>query len=124
MKELLPILSRESKADLIIDEDLRVIQNDLLGFTPKVRNKTFFITGGAGFLGSWFSETAISMGGKVICVDNFAGSSQSNIDRLKRNQNFRFIQTDAAKIKIPPNVDYVIHMASIASPPLCEKNIP
>lgn len=102
-------------------QDLQKIEEDLADLTPQIANKTFFVSGGAGFLGSWFSETAIAMGGRVICVDNLISSDEKNLVGLRTNPNFQFIQGDVSQIKVPRGVDYLVHMASIASPPLCQR---
>ncbi len=55
--------------------------------------KNILVTGGAGFIGSHLCDELINRG-KVICVDNFVSSSQSNIDHLLQNPNFIFINHD------------------------------
>ena len=49
------------------------------------------ITGGSGFIGSHLSEALISRGDEVICLDDFSTSSPSNLQVLKGNPNFRFV---------------------------------
>jgi len=107
--------------DDIIQKDLQEIKNRLLDFNSKIKNKTFLISGGAGFLGSWFCDVVISLGGKVSCVDNLISSSEKNIQHLLKNPRFRFEKADISRFKIPKNFDYIVHMASIASPPLYQK---
>lgn len=106
----------------IINEDLDQIESNLSEFALKIEGKTFVISGGAGFLGSWFSDTAIRMGGKVICVDTLIASSQETISHLLPHPNFQFVQEDITTFRFPDNADYVVHMASIASPPLYQKD--
>lgn len=106
----------------IVSKDLDQIALNLSEFAPKIRDKTFVISGGAGFLGSWFSDTAIRMGGKVICVDNLIAGSQKSISHLIPNPHFQFVEEDIAQFSIPDSADYIVHMASIASPPLYQKN--
>lgn len=55
--------------------------------------KNILVTGGAGFIGSHLCDELINRG-KVICVDNFISSNQSNIDHLLQNPNFIFINHD------------------------------
>lgn len=78
---------------------------------------TALITGGAGFIGSHFCEKLLNEGWKVICVDNIITGKTENIKHIMGNPDFIYIQHDVTKhIEIDEDVDYVIHMASIASP--------
>lgn len=86
-------------------------------------NKTVLITGAAGFLGSHLTDAVLSAGARVIGVDNFVTGSAKNIEHLRDNPNFTFIQADV--ISAPPSflpsgtqLDYIFHFASLASPPL------
>ncbi|MDO9354465.1 MAG: SDR family oxidoreductase [Solirubrobacteraceae bacterium] len=76
---------------------------------------TCLVTGGAGFLGSHLSETLISQGHNVICVDNLETGSLRNIEHLR--DNFEFRQIDIIEpYFIDEPVDFVYHLASPASP--------
>jgi len=55
--------------------------------------KNILVTGGAGFLGSFLCEHLLK-DARVICVDNFVTSSESNIDQLLKNPDFEFIRHD------------------------------
>lgn len=75
------------------------------------------VTGGAGFLGSWMCETLLDLGAEVTCIDNFASGQMCNIQPLRENERFRFIEHDiSVPITMDTHVDYVFHMASRASP--------
>ena len=52
------------------------------------------VFGGAGFIGSDLCERLLNDGRKVICVDNFISSGQTNITHLLRQPNFEFIKHD------------------------------
>jgi UDP-glucuronate decarboxylase len=108
----------EKTQEQLVAQDISEITERLAKFGPKIKGKTFIISGGAGFLGSWFCETALNMGAKVTCIDNLVASTKQNIDNFSENPNFTFIRKDIARAKLPKGADYVIHMASIASPPL------
>lgn len=55
--------------------------------------KNVLVTGGAGFIGSYLCEHLLK-DSRVICVDNFVTSQESNIDHLLKNQDFEFIRHD------------------------------
>ncbi len=79
--------------------------------------KTILITGGAGFIGSHLSKKFISLGERVVCVDNLLTGNKNNLIDLIKNPNFIYIQHDVSEdIEYPDPVDYVLHFASPASP--------
>lgn len=102
----------------VISKDLNTLTENLSAFKDKIEGKTFLITGGAGFIGSWFSDVVISMGGRVICVDNISSGSMKNIDHLSGNQNFKLVKDDVLNYNPDEKIDYIVNMASIATPPL------
>lgn len=55
--------------------------------------KNILVTGGAGFLGSHLCEKLLATS-RVICVDSFLTSQESNIDLLLKNPDFEFIRQD------------------------------
>ena len=55
--------------------------------------KNILVTGGAGFIGSFLCEKLLA-NARVICVDNFSTSEESNIDPLLKNSDFEFIRHD------------------------------
>jgi dTDP-glucose 4,6-dehydratase len=79
--------------------------------------KTAVVTGGAGFLGSHLTDRLLAEGYRVIGVDNFITGNPANLDHLKSNPNYSFIEQDVSKyIDIPGEVNIVFHFASPASP--------
>lgn len=79
--------------------------------------KTVVITGGAGFIGSHLCDRFIDEGFNVIAVDNFITGSLDNIRHLLDNKNFRFIEHNVSqRIEIGEKIDFVMHLASPASP--------
>lgn len=58
-----------------------------------VQKKNILVTGGAGFIGSFLCERLLEHH-RVICVDNFVTSQESNIDHLLKNADFEFIRHD------------------------------
>ena len=96
---------------------------------------TWLITGVAGFIGSNFLEILILNNQNVIGIDNFSSGRKKNISRylIKNNKNFILIKKDVNNLTREDfknkKIDYVIHLAAIASvedsiknPKKCFKN--
>jgi UDP-glucuronate decarboxylase len=60
---------------------------------PASEKKNILVTGGAGFIGSFLCERLLEKA-RVVCVDNFTTSQESNIDHLLKNPDFEFIRHD------------------------------
>ena len=52
------------------------------------------VTGGAGFVGSHLCDALLAEGNSVVCVDNLLTGSLRNIDHLKNESRFEFVQQD------------------------------
>ncbi|MBI1917042.1 MAG: SDR family oxidoreductase [Planctomycetes bacterium] len=75
------------------------------------------ITGGAGFIGSHLCERFLAEGHEVICVDNLITGTLSNIDPLRANQQFTFVDHNISHpLEVDGPLDNVLHFASPASP--------
>jgi dTDP-glucose 4,6-dehydratase len=75
------------------------------------------LTGGAGFLGSHLADKLVERGDHVICMDNLITGNPKNIEHLSGKENFEFIKHDVSNyIDVKGEIDYVIHLASPASP--------
>ncbi|PYV83840.1 MAG: NAD-dependent dehydratase [Acidobacteria bacterium] len=74
------------------------------------------VTGGAGFLGSHLCEALLAEGYAVVAVDNLLTGRISNIEHLRREGSFEFLQLDINRPFDCDKVDYIFHFASPASP--------
>jgi len=82
---------------------------------------TILVTGGAGFLGSHLCERLLSLGNRIVCVDNLSSGAKENIAHLVVNPNFSFVFHD---VNSPLNVDVdqIYHLACPASPDYYQRN--
>lgn len=82
---------------------------------------TSLVTGGAGFIGSNLCEVLLSIGHKVICLDNFSTGYRKNISSLLQFDNFTLIEGDIRNIKdcrnAVKNAQFVFHEAALGSVP-------
>ena len=79
--------------------------------------KKILITGAAGFLGSHLCDRFIREDYHVIAMDNLITGDLKNIEHLKGNENFDFINHDVSEhIDLEGDLDYILHFASPASP--------
>lgn len=98
-----------------IFEDLLLINSR--AFNGSFDNSRILITGGAGFLGTWLCHALLNYGAEIVCLDNLSSGLRENIADLENNPKFTFIQHDIAEpIHFEKKFDYVMHLASRASP--------
>jgi len=94
--------------------------------------RTWLITGVAGFIGSNLLETLLNMNQKVTGLDNFSTGYQRNLDEVQRFvspqqwQRFHFIQGDIRDIgtcqHVCKDTDYILHQAALGSVPRSIEN--
>lgn len=111
----------------IKNEDLKYIYNHLSDREKtKLKDATILITGCGGFLGYYFMhffeafEQQLGIK-KVIALDNFMLGESGWISGMRKNplfniQKFDIITDRISDIPESADADYIIHMASIASP--------
>lgn len=66
-------------------------------------------------MGSHLCDKLLELGHEVICVDNLSTGSEKNIEHLKNNPNFKFVNQDVTKID-QDDIGQIYHLASPASP--------
>ena len=77
-----------------------------------------FIAGGAGFIGSHLCDLLLARDHSVICLDNLLTSDASNLQHLTDDERFQFFKHNIVEpFDIEEDIDYVLHLASPASPP-------
>jgi len=87
-----------------------------------LNNKSFLVTGGAGFIGSNIVEYLIkNNSGFVRVLDNLSTGHKSNIEQYIGQQNFEFLEGDIRNyetcMSAVKNIDYVFHEAALGSVP-------
>ncbi len=97
---------------------------DKLLETFQTKQKTWLVTGNAGFIGSNLTEFLLKHNQKVVGLDNFSTGYQHNIDDVlalvgDAAENFTFIEGDIAEFetctKSCEGVDIVLHQAAFGS---------
>tara|TARA_S200000501_G_scaffold361212_1_gene389201 strand:- start:3522 stop:4493 length:972 start_codon:yes stop_codon:yes gene_type:complete len=85
-----------------------------------------FVTGGAGFIGSHICDRILDLGHEVVCFDNLATGFKENIEHLRKNSRFTFIEGDIRNTELLdihiPNCTHVCHQAALGSVPRSIEN--
>ena len=80
-------------------------------------NLNIVITGGAGFIGNHLVNNFLEKSYRVVVIDNLLTGSKQNLKDFEKFETFSFINLDVQNhIEIDGEVDYVLHLASAASP--------
>ena len=89
--------------------------------------KTWLVTGVAGFIGSNLAEALLKLNQKVISLDNFSTGHKHNLSHIKESvsneqwENFTFIEGDITNFEtcqeITKNIDIILHQAALGSVP-------
>jgi len=79
------------------------------------------VTGGAGFLGSHFTELLLLEGHEVLVADNYFTGSRSNLTHLFDHDSFELIRHDVT-LPLYVEVDAIVNLACPASPIHYQRN--
>jgi UDP-N-acetylglucosamine/UDP-N-acetylgalactosamine 4-epimerase len=95
--------------------------------TLEIKDKSFLVTGGAGFIGSNIVEYLLKHKvKKVVVLDNLATGFEANIKLFSSFSNYQFIKGDICNpedcSKACQGIDYVFHQAALGSVPRSIKN--
>ena len=109
----------------IVENDLNIIVDNIRDFSKILQDKTILIVGGRGFLGTYFVKTLQKLNQnfekpcKILVADNRI--TEKNLQEFN-DPNIRFLEVDISKkVTIDGGIDFIIHSASIASPPIYRK---
>ena len=79
--------------------------------------KRALITGAAGFLGSHLVDKLLAEDYEVIGMDNLITGDLRNLDHLKKEPRFCFVEHDVTKhVSVSGPLSCILHFASPASP--------
>jgi UDP-N-acetylglucosamine 4-epimerase len=114
-----------NKIDKKIGFSMTTFEKQLEAF--KTNQKTWLVTGVAGFIGSNLAEFLLKHNQKVVGLDNFSTGHQHNLDDIKENvsqtqwKNFSFTEGDIKDYEtcatITKDVDIILHQAALGSVP-------
>ncbi|MCP5499375.1 MAG: NAD-dependent epimerase/dehydratase family protein [Leptospiraceae bacterium] len=86
----------------------------------------FFITGGAGFIGSHLTDRLLELGHEVTCYDNLSSSVEANLNSARNYKNFSFIKGDTLNseklVGAMNGHEVVIHLSALEGSFLCQQN--
>lgn len=90
--------------------------------SKSLKDLTFLVTGGAGFIGSHLAEYLIKKGAnKVRVLDNLGTGSSENLEDFKVSPAFEFINGDICDLETckqaMQGIDFVLHQAALGSVP-------
>ena len=75
------------------------------------------MSGAAGFIGSHLCDRLLIEDHTVVGLDNLITGSVRNLEHLRENPRFQFIECDVSRpVEVEGPVDGVLHLASLASP--------
>ena len=106
--------------DSIIFEDIEKIKGCLK--KEDFKGKHVLVTGGAGFIGSWICDVLTDLDADIVCLDNFSTGKIENVNHLMNKTCFNLIERDVCNFHGKVKYDYILHLASRASPEEYQQN--
>jgi dTDP-glucose 4,6-dehydratase/UDP-glucuronate decarboxylase len=121
--------SKLARISRVIEEDASVAAISLAATVKELSGSSMLVTGAGGFLCSFLIDVMVALNNSVlskpcsvIALDNFQSGLPERIQHLQSDKNISFVQHDMRYEFLPErSVDYIIHGASIASPPFYRK---
>ena len=113
----------------VVQDDVRAVAEELRDTLAPLAGSTILITGGSGFLCSyfletiaWLNDTAWHSPCRVITADNLRSGVAERVAHLAGRPDFRFLIHDVSQpFSIDEPVEWIIHGAGIASPTFYRK---
>lgn len=117
------------QGNAVIREDVNRISEVLAEGVAPLAGTTILVTGGSGFLCSYFLETIAYMNDtvfrhpcRIISVDNLRSGLNQRVAHLGERREFHFVHHDVSEpLELDEQVDWIIHGAGIASPTFYRK---
>lgn len=97
------------------------------GFKTETQHPNILIAGGAGFVGANLCREYLKQGATITCIDNLATGRMQNVKDIMHLSNFSFAKIDICDTTAlndyvkDKSFEYVINLASPASPPKYNK---
>ncbi len=118
-----------AKVTEIIKSDALALARELGGRLASLESSTVLVTGAGGFLCSFVLDVLAALNDQVfkspchvVALDNFLSGVPERIEHLESRPDFSFVKHDLRQEFRPPRpLDYIIHGASVASPPFYRK---
>lgn len=77
---------------------------------------TFLITGGAGFIGSHLTEALLTLGHRVLVIDDLSSGSIENLSKVRQHRNFEFVPESVTEKRVLAELvdraDMIYHLAA------------
>jgi UDP-glucuronate decarboxylase len=116
---------RELMLTPVVTEDLENVCRRVGDSLEQLAGRTVLITGAAGFLAGYLvsallhaNDTSLARPCRVVCLDNFKTGAEEQLEAWEGRQDVVVLRQSATEaIRLDGRVDYVVHAASIASPP-------
>jgi UDP-glucuronate decarboxylase len=113
-----------SRVTSVIRDDARTVATELHEELRALAGTTLLLTGAGGFLGGFLLDVLAAWNReagerpcRIVALDNFRTGLPERVRHLADDAHVQFISHDVSRALSPaPEVDWVVHAASIASP--------